>query len=207
MSEASIPLTGSSGQAPPSHPAQKRRRLATGFVATSVIPTQGVQDASPSSPISVAPPALHRNSPLDTSDVADVAIRSSNLTRQVEFAMSGGSASHLGSPSTATSAGVALHGIQHSYAELEATSHAFRLGQVKQNQKEKGTGNSYHRHVRNYTEFWGNFEVKMCRENPHRVSIPAFPITAAKAATFLQHESTREKVSFSLLSTIVLTPY
>jgi hypothetical protein len=37
--------------------------------------------------------------------------------------------------------------------------------------------------------------------NPSRVSIPSFPITAAKVAMFLQHKSTHEKVSFKAFGT------
>jgi hypothetical protein len=75
-------------------------------------------------------------------------------------------------------------------------SHAFRLSQAVKDQNRKGTGSTYDRHVRHYTEFWDQYQAELSVVSPSRASIPSFPIMAAKVAMFLQHESTREKVSF-----------
>ena len=95
--------------------------------------------------------------------------------------------------------------MRQSLADLEAESHGFRLAQAEKDQKGKGTGATYDRHVRRYTEFWEAYQAKLCLANPLRVSLPSFPITAAKVSMFLQHETTREKVGFSV-KPIFITP-
>ena len=116
---------------------------------------------------------------------------STNLTQQVGLAMSSVHRSMA-------SSGPDLNGMQQSLADLEAASHAFRLAQAESDQKKKGTGATYDRHVRRYNDFWDRYQAELCLGNPQRVSVPSFPITAAKVAMFLQHESTREKVSLHL---------
>jgi stalled ribosome alternative rescue factor ArfA len=86
--------------------------------------------------------------------------------------------------------------MRQSLADLKASLHAFRLAQAEKDQKGKGTGVTYDRHVRHYTEFWEAYQSKLCLADPLRASLPSFPITAAKVAMFLQHETTREKVGF-----------
>jgi hypothetical protein len=117
---------------------------------------------------------------------------SMNLTQQVGLAMSSVHRSMA-------SSGPDLNGrMQQSLADLEAASHAFWLAQAESGQKKKGTGATYDQHVRRYNEFWDRYQAELCLGNPQRVSIPSFPIMAAKVAMFLQHESTCEKVSLHL---------
>jgi hypothetical protein len=89
-------------------------------------------------------------------------------------------------------------GVPVSYTALDAATHAFRLAQVQQDHESKGTGVSYSRHIRHYAEFWDSYQVECRQKNPGHISIPTFPVTAAKVAMFLQQESTREKVAISV---------
>ena len=61
----------------------------------------------------------------------------------------------------------------------------------------KGTAKSYPRQVSNYKSWFDVVQACTIKKDPTRAVIPAFPITAAKVAMFLHHESTREKVGDS----------
>jgi hypothetical protein len=43
--------------------------------------------------------------------------------------------------------------------------------------------------------YWDLYQDKRVAKDPSWTVIPAFPVTAAKVAMFLDHEKTREKVS------------
>jgi hypothetical protein len=88
------------------------------------------------------------------------------------------------------------HGMQQSLVELDAMLHAFQLSQAAKDQNQKGMGSTCDRHVHHYTKFWDQYLAALSVVNLSCASIPSFPITAAKVAMFLQHESTWEKVSF-----------
>ena len=170
---------------------QKKRQLEDGAVASSVTPSP-----VESSTVPIAFSLRHKPpNRLDDS-------LSGNLTNQVGFVMSPAPGLRVAVPTqTGSSTYTApsssdTHGMLQSLAELDAASHAFRLSQAVKDQNRKGTGSTYDRHVRRYTEFWDQYQAELSVVNPSRISIPSFPITAAKVAMFLQHESTREKVSF-----------
>ncbi|KAJ7445605.1 hypothetical protein FB451DRAFT_1055529 [Mycena latifolia] len=80
-----------------------------------------------------------------------------------------------------------------SISLLEVESHALRLESQAKEQGDKATGKTYARHFNSYSTWWDLAEATKISKNPHLVAIPALPITAAKAAMFLQYESTREK--------------
>jgi hypothetical protein len=86
-------------------------------------------------------------------------------------------------------------GLQSSLDKLEHASQAYRLRQVTNDWDNNQTGHSYGRHIRRYELFWADYQARLSWDNPHCTAIPAQPITPAKASMFLQHESTREKVS------------
>lgn len=85
--------------------------------------------------------------------------------------------------------------MQQSVDLLEAASQAVRLRIAQKEQSDKSTMASYARHVDAYTAWWATYQNSILEEYPNQVSIPAFPITAAKATMFLEYTSTRPKVS------------
>jgi hypothetical protein len=87
-------------------------------------------------------------------------------------------------------------GMQASLAALEADSQAACLAHVKREQSDKSTAGTYKRHVDRYEKWWEGYQVERMNIVPGWTTIPAFPITAAKAAMFLGYESTHEKVCF-----------
>lgn len=91
-------------------------------------------------------------------------------------------------------AGAANLRIDTSLAELEVTSHAIRMALAAKEQSDKGTANSYTRHVNNYLKWWASYQAGECQQNPSRIPLPAEPITAAKVAMFLNYETTWLKV-------------
>ena len=104
------------------------------------------------------------------------------------------------SPSTPIGIPPALSstGLQHSLEFLDAASHGVHLHTVHEEQSDKGTSVAYARHVRNYCTYWDLYQDERVAEDPSWTVIPAFPVTAAKVAMFLDHERTREKVSCML---------
>ena len=92
---------------------------------------------------------------------------------------------------------VSVGGLQRSLAALDAASHAVRLRASAEERADKGTSDAYARRVRDYTAWWDVYQCQLRDEDATGTwtMIPAFPVTAAKAAMFLDHEVTREKVS------------
>jgi hypothetical protein len=86
-------------------------------------------------------------------------------------------------------------GLQASLAALEVKSHAVRLAKVRLEQSDKSTALTYGRHITRYEKWWADDQEEYVEKHPGWTCIPAFPITPAKACVFLEHESTREKVS------------
>jgi hypothetical protein len=85
-------------------------------------------------------------------------------------------------------------GMQRSLDMLNATSHDIRLRLAADERADKGTNGAYARHVRNYVLYWDQHQCEMVAQDPAWTSVPAMPITAAKAVIFLNQERTREKV-------------
>ena len=86
-------------------------------------------------------------------------------------------------------------GMAHSLAYLDAASHDVRARRLAEERSNKGTGPAYARHICNYCEWWDMYQGQCHEQDPLWVLVPALPITPAKAALFLDHELTREKVS------------
>ena len=86
---------------------------------------------------------------------------------------------------------------QRSMMLLEQETHEVRLRIGEKEMEGKGTAKSYPRQVCNYQTWFDAAQACTVEKDPTRVVIPAFPITAAKTAMFLHHESTREKVGDS----------
>jgi hypothetical protein len=85
--------------------------------------------------------------------------------------------------------------MQHSVDHLEAASQAVRLQIANKEQSDKATTATYERHVKAYAAWWATYQARVLNEDPTQVTIPAFPVTAAKATMFLEYTSTRPKVS------------
>lgn len=81
-----------------------------------------------------------------------------------------------------------------SLAYIEAASHEARIRRATAERSDKGTGIAYARHVQSYSEWWDGYQASRLEEDPSWSRIPTFPITAAKAALFLDHEVSRMKV-------------
>ncbi|KAI9568515.1 hypothetical protein HD554DRAFT_732990 [Boletus coccyginus] len=58
----------------------------------------------------------------------------------------------------------------------------------------KGTARCYPRQVQNYRTWFEQEQSRIAASDPSRVALPAFPVTAAKVAAFLHHESTHKKL-------------
>lgn len=86
-------------------------------------------------------------------------------------------------------------GERASYDALDQLTHAKRLERAAQVQDNKQTGPTYTRHVKNYENYWIRYQMEELAINPMHVSIPAYPVIAAKVAMFLEYETTRNKVS------------
>ena len=174
---------------------QKRRRLENGATVSLANPTHVAQEA-PTVPISSS---LRHKLPNNHSGITSNGL-SVNPSQQVGFVMSSGLIHATPTTCSTDPSGINTsrmqQSMQQSLVDLEAASHAFWLAQAENDQKKKGTGTTYDQHVRRYVEFWNKYQAELCLGNSHCFSIPSFPITAAKVAMFLQHKSTREKVSF-----------
>jgi len=88
----------------------------------------------------------------------------------------------------------ALSGIALSLAKLDADSHAVRLKQAEIEQKDKQTARTYQLAIESYEKWWGSYQANLSADEVGYTPIPAFPITAAKVAMFLDYETTRPKV-------------
>ena len=84
--------------------------------------------------------------------------------------------------------------MQRSLMLLERETHDTRLKVGQKEMEGKGTGKCYPRQVQNYRAWFEQEQSRIAASDPSRVALPAFPVTAAKVAAFLHHESTREKV-------------
>jgi hypothetical protein len=89
---------------------------------------------------------------------------------------------------------------RHSLDLIEVESHQLRLQKEEQEQSGKQTMKTYRRHLKSYVAWWERTQADVTANDPTRIFVPAMPITAAKVTLFLQHESTREKVSLRYLS-------
>ncbi|KAH0832250.1 hypothetical protein J3R83DRAFT_13225 [Lanmaoa asiatica] len=86
---------------------------------------------------------------------------------------------------------------------LKQETHEARLRLGEKEMEGKGTAKSYPRQVHNYQTWFDAAQAHVVKKDPTRVVIPAFPITATKAAMFLQHESTHEKYQRGSRSNII----
>lgn len=77
---------------------------------------------------------------------------------------------------------------------LRAETNAARLQVLAAGQKDKGTSESYNRHIKNYERWFRLEQARLAAADVLRVPIDPFPITATKAAAFLAYETTRDKV-------------
>ena len=93
-------------------------------------------------------------------------------------------------------------------AYIEAASHEAWIRRAAAERDDKGTSVAYARHVQNYSRWWDGYQASRLEADPSWSQIPAFPITAAKAALFLDHEVSRMKVLTPSLSppAFLLTP-
>ena len=89
--------------------------------------------------------------------------------------------------------------MQRSLSMLKQESHELRVRIGEKELEGKGTAKSYPRQVQNYQLWFEADQERIAAEDSTRVPIPAFPVTVAKVAMFLHHETTREKVGSSLL--------
>ena len=77
---------------------------------------------------------------------------------------------------------------------LDAASHQITKQVRADEQEDKQTRGTYARHVSHYETFWQTTSYARGDNAAGLTTIPAFPITIAKAAIFLQYESTRPQV-------------
>lgn len=88
---------------------------------------------------------------------------------------------------------------QRSLMLLERETHDTRLKLGRKEMEGKGTAKCYPRQVENYRAWFEQDQSRIAASDPSRAALPAFPVTAAKVASFLHHESTREKVRCRVL--------
>ncbi|KAJ8586855.1 hypothetical protein M405DRAFT_822653, partial [Rhizopogon salebrosus TDB-379] len=81
----------------------------------------------------------------------------------------------------------------HSLAVLDETSHQVRMRTTARERSDKGTADAYSRHVRDYVTWWDSYQQECCELDRTWTVVPAFPVTAAKAALFIDYETTCEK--------------
>jgi hypothetical protein len=90
--------------------------------------------------------------------------------------------------------------MQQSVNSLESASQSVCLTLAIKEQSDKSTTETYGRHMKHYIVWWGLFQSEVVKADPTKASIPALPITAAKATMFLDYTSTRPKVLLSFLN-------
>ncbi|KAF8465441.1 hypothetical protein DFH94DRAFT_356967 [Russula ochroleuca] len=81
-------------------------------------------------------------------------------------------------------------GLKLSLARLESESHAVRLKRSRAVQGDSQTGGTYTRHLTRYRTWWESDQASCCGAEPGYTPIPPFPVTAAKAVMYLEHETT-----------------
>ena len=95
---------------------------------------------------------------------------------------------------SSVAAAVVLLCTQCSLALLKQEMHNVWI-KIRQKEMEgKGMMRCYPRQVENYYTWFEQKQSRMAADDPSQAVLPAFPVTAAKAAVFLHHESTYEKV-------------
>ena len=97
-------------------------------------------------------------------------------------------------PSLGQASGLEIAGA-NSLAYIEAALHEAWIQRAAAERSDKGTGVAYACHVQNYGEWWDGYQASQLKEDPSWSQILAFPIMAAKAALFLDHEVSWMKVS------------
>jgi hypothetical protein len=93
-----------------------------------------------------------------------------------------------------------LGGMALPLAKLDSDSHAVRMKQAEIEQKDKQTTKAYLLAVNSYEKWWGMYQDGLRTSDPGYTVTPAFPVTAAKVAIFLDYETTRPKVRVIALS-------
>ncbi|KAK7013279.1 hypothetical protein R3P38DRAFT_3207375 [Favolaschia claudopus] len=81
--------------------------------------------------------------------------------------------------------------LQDSLTQLDARTYSSRQRLVETQQEKKATAENYERHYKHYLSWWDLDQARLRMENPTYVLIPALPITAAKAAAFVEYETIR----------------
>jgi len=85
--------------------------------------------------------------------------------------------------------------MERSLAVLDETAHQVRMQTTAQERADKGTADAYSRRVRDYVMWWDSYQQHCHEHDPVWTVVPAFPVTAVKAALFVNSETMREKVS------------
>ncbi|KAJ7153926.1 hypothetical protein C8R43DRAFT_1126596 [Mycena crocata] len=92
-----------------------------------------------------------------------------------------------------------------SLQQLDPELHLIQLESRAKEQSNKGTSKSYLRQIASYQAWWDASETVQILQDPRLVAIPAFPVTAAKVAMFLQYETTHEKKKCGTTETVAGT--
>jgi hypothetical protein len=82
-----------------------------------------------------------------------------------------------------------------SLAVMDQETHAGRLAIQNDVRSGKGTDPAYLRHLKNYEKFTEADQARRLAEDPTWKVLSPHPITVVKAATFLEYETKRPKVS------------
>jgi hypothetical protein len=159
-----------------------------------------IRRMAPSPPPTPSPNAKRaRTGPCPSSLVDDVTTTeiispqvAAELTHHVLQPLPVALAPSLAAPLPAVPFSPCMH---RSMALLEHETREARLRVGEKEMVGKGTAKSYPRQVHNYQTWFDKEQMCVVANDPTRVIIPAFPITAVKVAMFLLHELTCEKVS------------
>jgi hypothetical protein len=108
------------------------------------------------------------------------------------------------SPSVPPHAAISLVGMERSLAMLDETSHQVRMRTTARERSDKGTADAYSRRVCDYVTWWDSYQRECCEHDLTWTVVPAFPVTAVKAALFIDYETTRKKVSLPACRTSLL---
>jgi hypothetical protein len=68
---------------------------------------------------------------------------------------------------------------------LDETSYQVRMRTTAREWSDKGTADAYSRRVRDYVTWWDSYQQECCEHDRTWTVVPAFPVTAAKAALFV----------------------
>ncbi|KAG1836422.1 hypothetical protein F4604DRAFT_1692867 [Suillus subluteus] len=86
-----------------------------------------------------------------------------------------------------------LIGINRSLARLDATLHGIWMRISAEERSDKGTADAYSRRVRDYVMWWDQYQHECSEQEECWTVVPAFPVTATKAALFVNHKKTHKK--------------